>query len=218
MLDLNLHLFELELLDDQRDRRLFIFIPRQLPKSNPYLATMRFAEAFAIAGLSASLVTALPVASSENSKRALVAPLSDGKGNGLVESLGVLIDSGFTTVLGGVVAPAVEGGEDQPEVNAKRALIAPLSDGKGNGLIEGLGQLTDVAFTAVGTAGGAAVEGGEDQPEVNAKRALVAPFSDGKGNGLAESVGQVTDVLFTAVGTAGGAAVEGGEDQPEVNA
>lgn len=78
--------------------------------------------------------------------------------------------------------------------------------------------MTDVAFTAVGTAGGAAVEGGEDQPEVNAKRALVAPFSDGKGNGLAESVGQVTDVLFTALGTAGGAAVEGGEDQPEVNA
>ncbi|TIA62414.1 hypothetical protein D6C77_02804 [Aureobasidium pullulans] len=218
MLDLNLHLFELELLDDQRDRRLFIFIPRQLPKSTPYLATMRFAQAFAIAGLSASLVTALPVASSENSKRALVAPLSDGKGNGLVESLGVLIDSGFTTVLGGVVAPAVEGGEDQPEVNAKRALIAPLSDGKGNGLIEGLGQLTDVAFTAVGTAGGAAVEGGEDQPEVNAKRALVAPFSDGKGNGLIEGLGQLTDVAFTAVGTAGGAAVEGGEDQPEVNA
>ncbi|THX42052.1 hypothetical protein D6D10_02266 [Aureobasidium pullulans] len=179
---------------------------------------MRFAQAFAIAGLSASLVTALPVASSENSKRALVAPLSDGKGNGLVESLGVLIDSGFTTVLGGVVAPAVEGGEDQPEVNAKRALIAPLSDGKGNGLIEGLGQLTDVAFTAVGTAGGAAVEGGEDQPEVNAKRALVAPFSDGKGNGLIEGLGQLTDVAFTAVGTAGGAAVEGGADQPEVNA
>ena len=129
---------------------------------------MRFAQAFAIAGLSASLVTALPVASSENSKRALVAPLSDGKGNGLVESLGVLLTDVAFTAVGTAGEAAVEGGEDQPEVNAKRALVAPFSDGKGNGLIEGLGQLTDVAFTAVGTAGGAAVEGGEDQPEVNA--------------------------------------------------
>lgn len=189
-----------------------------MPKSNTYLATMRFAQAFAIAGLSASLVTALPVASSENTRRALVAPFSNGKGDGLVESVGVLVDGVFTTVLGGVVTPAVEGGEDQPEVNAKRALVAPFSDGKGNGLVESVGQVADVVFTAVGTAGEAAVEGGEDQPEVNAKRALVAPFSDGKGNGLVESVGQLTDVVFTTVGNAGETAVEGGEDQPEVNA